>query len=128
MAKRSEKNHTSPAAMRKWMEDAGDLEVICKAWDNYVGAVDVIESAIGALLIGRIAGYNTLRITHSWRTLRKYEEILDVKFADILPEETAESDRVNGIRYAKKFKAFWKAIAAGVASEEGAKDVRAAAS
>src|SRR5687767_9798779 len=127
MAKRSEIKKTPPDETRKWIERASDLEVICKAWDNYTGAVDVLESAIGALLIGRLAGCNTLRITHSWRTLRKYEEILDVDFAKMLPAETAESDRVNGIRYAKKFKAFWKAIAAGVASEDGAKDVRAAA-
>src|SRR3712207_4064893 len=99
MAKQSDRKKTPPHETRKWIDEANDLEVICRAWDNYVGSLDVLESAIGALLIGRLAGYNTLRIMHSWRTLRKYEEILDVEFAKILPAETAESDRVNGIRY-----------------------------
>jgi hypothetical protein len=126
MAKQSEIKKTPPAKTKQWILDDDLLQVICEAWDNYKGPVEVIESALGALLIGRLAGYNALRITHSWRTLRKYEDILNIKFADVLPDETPESDRVNGIRYAKKFKAFWKAIAAGVSTQEGAKNVRAA--
>jgi len=123
MAKRNEIAVTSAKVTRKWIEKSDDLDVICRAWENYAGSTEVLEGAIGALLFGRLAGYNALRIIHSWRTLKKYEKILDVTFAEVLPADTADSDRVNGVRYAKKFKAFWKAVAAGVGSDEGAKDV-----
>jgi hypothetical protein len=120
MAKKS-KIHVSKAAVTEtWMKES-DFEVICKAWENFQGQVEVFESAVGALLVGRLGGYDVLRVLHSWRTLKNYEEILDIKFKDVLPARTADSRRVNGIRYAEKFEQFWKAIAGGVASEPNAR-------
>ena len=105
-----------------------DLATICKAWENYEGNVEIIEAAIGALIVGRLVGYDGLRMIHSWKTLRNYEGILCVKFKEILPTTTPDTDRINGIRYAKKFKALWRALAAGVGSQPGARDLAAASS
>lgn len=128
-----EKIHvSSPEETREWLEQLRlrknekellDLfDIICQAWHDYEGQCDVIESAIGALILGRLVGYDGLRVVHSWKTLRNYEEILGVAFKD-LPERTADSRRVNGIRYAEKFKKFWKALAGGIASEPGAREL-----
>ena len=122
MSKKRDWNVTPAKQTRKWMVD-DDLDIICRAFENYEGAAEVIEGAIGALLIGRLVGYNGLRVVHSWRTLKKYEGILGIEFGKLLPEKTEDTDRINGIRYARKFKAFWKALAAGVSSEEGARDL-----
>lgn len=100
-----------------------DVMTICRAWEEYAGSVEVIEAAIGALIVGRLVGYDGLRVVHSWKTLRNYEDILGVKFREILQPTTRDSDRINGVRYAKKFKALWRALAAGVGSQPGARDL-----
>ncbi len=112
----------SATESRKWMKDE-DFDVISRAWENYGGQSEVIESAIGALLMGRLIGYEGLQVIHSWSTLRKYETILGITFKEVLKLRTPDSRRINGIRYAEKFKQFWKAIAGGVSSEPKAKDV-----
>src|SRR5688500_1620104 len=91
-----------------------DIMTICKAWKDYEGSVEVVEAAIGALIVGRLVGHDGLRVLHSWKTLRNYEEILGVKFKELLPPNTRDSDRINGVRWAKKFTALWRALAAGV--------------
>jgi hypothetical protein len=113
---------TSVNETRKWVSSA-DLDLICQAWHDYEGDVTVFESAVGVLLVGRLLGYDALRVLHSWRTLRKYEGILGISFKDF-PGRTAESQRLNGIRRADKFAQFWKALGAGVASEPQAKVLR----
>lgn len=100
-----------------------DLMIICRAWEKYEGSTEVIESAIGALIVGRLAGYDALRMVHSWKTLKNYEEKLGVSFKEILNATTPDTDRIGGIRRAKKFKALWRALAAGVGSEPGARDL-----
>jgi len=119
---------TPEVARRRIREE--DIMQICRAWEQYDGPSEVFESAIGSLIVGRLIGSNGLRVIHNWRTLRKYEEILGrpdghFTFKDALDPTTDESERLNGIRYAKKFAAFWKALAGGVSSEPGAKVVDA---
>ena len=107
---------------RRWIQEE-DLMVICRAWRNYEGDLAVFEGAVGAYFLGRFAGYDALRVVHSWRTLRKYEQILGIRFKEQVNGRTPDSRRVNGIRYAENFQAFWKAIAAGVSSQEEAKSM-----
>ena len=113
-----------PSESRTWMKEE-DLMTICTAWEDFSGPTDVAESAIGALIVGRLIGYDGLRVIHSWKTLRKYEEILKISFKETLPARTPDSRRITGIRLADKFQAFWKAIAGGVSSEPNAKVVSA---
>jgi hypothetical protein len=121
MAKKSGIHVADPKDTRKLIEES-DLQLICQAWEAYEGQLDVFESAVGALMLGRFAGFDALRVIHNSRTLKKYETILcGISFKERLQSRTPESQRVNGIRYAEKFKQFWKALAGGVASEPGAK-------
>lgn len=120
MAKKKDYDITPAKETREWMRDE-DFERVCKAWEDYAGDVTVFESAVGALFVGRLIGYEGLQMLHSWRTLRKYEGILGITFKDTFPGRTKDSRRLNGIRRADTFKAFWKALGAGVASEPDAK-------
>ena len=120
MAKKPDFHVSKASETRKWILD-GDLDRICQAWEKFEGDLPVFESAVGALFFGRFAGSDALRVVHSWRTLRKYEQILGITFKDELLERTPDSRRVNGIRYADKFSQFWKAIAAGVSAEPEAR-------
>jgi len=120
MTKKKLRPPTPASETRKWILES-DLELICKAWENYEGQVDVLESAVGALFIGRMIGYDALRFLHMYKTLRKYEQILGVSFKELLPARTADSRRMTAIVLADKFRQVWKAVAAGVGSEPGAK-------
>jgi hypothetical protein len=100
-----------------------DLVAIAEAFRDFEGATEVFESAVGALIVGRFMGFDALRVLHGSRTIKRYEEILGITFRRTLAPRTSDSLRLNGIRYAEKFKAFWKALAAGVASEPGAREV-----
>ena len=111
---------TSPKETRRWIRES-DLEVICQAWHDYEGDTPIFASAAGALIVGRLMGYDGLKVMHSWRTLRKYEAVLGIKFDEVLEARTKDSRRLNGIRYAESFQAFWKAIAGGVAQMPDAK-------
>jgi hypothetical protein len=112
----------SAVEIRAWLKPE-DLDVICRAWVEYVGLLEVFESAVGALVVGRFGGYDVLRLLHGSRTLRRYETILNISFKERLPSRTKDSSRMHGIRRADKFQQFWKALAGGVGSEPGAKAV-----
>jgi hypothetical protein len=122
VAKKKDYTVASAAESRTWMQEE-DLRAICHAWERYTGDVTVFESAVGALLVGRLIGYDGLRVLHSWRTLRNYEDLLGLEggFKSVLKTRTSDSRRLNGVRRADTFAAFWKALGAGVASEPDAK-------
>lgn len=95
-------------------------EIVRAAWDEFHGDTTVLESAVGALVVGRIVGWKAVRLMHSGRTFKRYEEILGVKFREVLPDLTKESDRMNGIRLAKKLGKFWQVVTAGMVSARDA--------
>ena len=101
---------------------ADDLDRVAKAWFEFQGSLPVFESAIGAYFLGRVAGYDVLRVVHKSGTLRLYERILGIKFRDVCEAITPDSVRVNAVWSARKFSQFWKALGAGVASEPRAKE------
>jgi hypothetical protein len=123
-SKKAEIYVAKPAEARQWIDDA-DLDRICQAWHDYRGDATVFESAAGSLLLGRFVGLDAIRIIHSATTIRKYEAILgkDFKYREQLQKRTKDTDRLNGIRYARQFDAFWRALAAGVSTHPGARRI-----
>src|SRR4051794_12493057 len=95
------------------LSDEQMLKTIEQAVESYKGPVAVLESAVGALVIGREFGWHVLRLIHSSRTFKNYEEILDVKFRDVLPARGPSADTVRGIQVADKIGKFWQALAGG---------------
>lgn len=100
-------------AKKKVMSDERMLKIIEEAVDRYTGDVTVLESAVGALVIGRLFGWHVLRLIHSGRTFAKYEGILGIKFRDELPDRGPEAHTIGGIKLADKIGKFWQAIAGG---------------
>ena len=80
----------------------------------FKGDITQLESAIGALIFGRHLGWRPLYLIHDKRTLRKYEEILGVKFQDVLPPEGVRANKSVAWKFlndAKRgLKDFWKAV------------------
>src|SRR5688572_15557878 len=100
----------------KRMTDDEMLRIMDEACQEFEGDCSVLESALGALVFGREIGWHALRLMHSGRTYRRYEEILGVRFREVLQERTKQSERMMGIRMADKLGKFWQVVTAGQVS------------
>ncbi len=102
----------------KFPNDIGD--VVKKAIQAHKGDYTILESAIGSLFLGFAIGWKPLVIIHSPRTIKRYEQILGVKFKEFLPETTGMSDRSKGYQMALRLDDFWRGVT-GNASVESRK-------
>jgi len=93
-------------------------EIVEAASKKYVGDMGVLESAIGALVMGQFFGWRVLRILHSSSTYARYQRILGVRFMDVCPDHTKLSRRNNGYRWVEDFGSYWKAINEGLVPAE----------
>jgi len=92
------------------ISDKEIMEIIDSAIQNFQGNSDVLESAIGALHVGRKMGWKILYLTHSTYTIRRYEKILGCSFREILDDETKYSTKSIAFLAVKKVSNFWKAV------------------
>jgi len=100
------------------IEDSAELERIEKeAIANFKGQLPDLEAALGVLRIGGHFGWKPLVLIHNKRTIRKYEEILNIKVRDFFPEEGPSSERPFGYVMAKKIGNFWKAVSGEIKIE-----------
>lgn len=86
------------------------LEIQNQAIANFSGPLDTLIGAIGMLQLGHHVGWRVLLIIHNKRTIRKYEEILDIDIRDFFPEEGPSAHRNNGFKIYKKLGGFWKIV------------------
>lgn len=84
------------------------LRVVDEAVASYRGDVSVLETAIGALMVGRWVGWRPLMLMHSTATVARYQEILGLKFREVLPEVGPLADKSLGWRLLGNIKDFWK--------------------
>jgi hypothetical protein len=97
------------------------MDLLDKAIDGFgstklteVGSIDELEQALGMYVLGRHVGWKVLVLMHNKRTIRKYEEILDISVREEFKEEGAASMRSVGYRFAKGLSNFWKAVSGEV--------------
>lgn len=86
------------------------IEIINKASDKFVGQFDELENAIGMLMIGRLVGWKVLAIIHNKRTIRKYEEILNINVREMFPEAGPLASKSVGYNAALAIGNFWKVV------------------
>lgn len=99
-------------------KDVAELERIEReAIANFKGQLPDLESALGILRIGGHLGWKPLALIHNKRTLRKYENILNIKLKEFFPEEGPSWDRSFGYVTAKKIGNFWKAVSGEIKIE-----------
>jgi hypothetical protein len=97
--------------MSRSVEDSAELERIEReAIANFKGQLPDLEAALGVLRIGGHLGWRVLSLIHNKRTLRKYEDILDIKFKEFFPDEGPSHERSFGYMATKKIGNFWKAV------------------
>ncbi len=76
---------------------------------KFMGDLRELESALGMLTLGRQYGWKVIHLLHSKATVKKYEEILNIKVRDEFPDQTATSIRNNGFKLVQNVSNFWKA-------------------
>lgn len=89
---------------------------------RYRGDVTQLEAALGMLRMGHHYGWKVLYIVHSKKTIRNYEEILNIRVRDIFDETGPSSYRSFGFNLAQRFSNFWK-VAGGEVKIPRRKDV-----
>lgn len=88
------------------------------AFAAFKGTFDELEAAIGMLHLGHHLGWKPLVLIHNKRTLRKYEEILNINVRELFPEEGPSASRSRGYAIAKQIGNFWKAVSGELKDEE----------
>jgi len=80
------------------------------AFANFTGSFDDLEAALGMLRLGDHVGWRVLVLIHNKRTIRKYEQILNIRVRDFFERETPSSRRSMGYKIALELGNFWKAV------------------
>lgn len=77
---------------------------------GFKGDSSVLESAIGAYMLGRNIGWKPLLLIHDKKTLRKYEVALGVNFREHMAAEGPFAAKSVAYKAAIKLGNFWKAV------------------
>lgn len=93
------------------------LEIERNAIANFHGLAADLTSAIGMLRFGDHVGWRVLLLIHSKKTIRKYEEILDIEVRDFFEEEGPMCDRSMGYKFVKTISNYWKAVSGDIKVE-----------
>ena len=87
------------------------IRLVDRAADEYQGQLDVLESAIGMVMLGRLYGWRVMLLVHSPSTIRKYLKILGLRsLKDVLPEIGVLAHRSRAWRLVEGTRDFWKAV------------------
>lgn len=78
--------------------------------DTGVTDLCVMEGAIGALFVGQYYGLRILRIIHTSKTLRQYEQFLGAKFEDLIPQHGYYIDRSYAWNFVTTTKQLWDLV------------------
>lgn len=98
------------------------LRIEREAIANFEGYIDELESALGMLRSGDYWGWRVLVLIHNKRTIRKYEDILNIKIKEFFDETGSQTHRSRGYVLAKKIGNFWKAVSGDI-KIEGRKEI-----
>lgn len=93
-------------------------EIERNAFARFSGQFDELEAAIGMLHLGDQIGWKPLVLIHNKRTIRKYEEILDINIREFFVDEGPSVERSIGYTIAKKIGNFWKAVSGELKNDE----------
>lgn len=93
------------------MSDKDIQQIIDDAISSYKGSARVLESAIGALILGQRLGRKPLLLIHGGSAIRRYQNILKVEFKDVMPDEGPLVHKSVGYAIAQKLGYYWASVA-----------------
>lgn len=104
-------------AMRSPEREAELIRIEREAVANFDGLLDDLEAALGILRMGDYMGWRVLVLVHNKRTLRKYEDILNIKIKEFFPETGSQSYRSTAFKFATSVGNFWKSVSGDIKIE-----------
>lgn len=93
-------------------------QITCKAFARFHGQIDEFEAAVGMMHLGYQVGWKPLVLIHNKRTIRKYQDILQIDIREMFKPEGPSAERSLGYMIAKKIGNFWKAVSGEVRDDE----------
>jgi hypothetical protein len=84
--------------------------IATKTMSSYHGDLPLVEGAIGTLYAGKQFGWKVLYLVHDKKTLKKYEDILEIKFREAFPDLGPRAEHSHAYRLSLKVSNFWKAV------------------
>lgn len=90
------------------------LEQFDKLHETYKGDLTHLERAIGVYFVGRRMGWKILFIMHDKKTLKRYEDILQIQFKEEFKDFEDQAERTNIYKVLKKVSNFWKAVSGAI--------------
>lgn len=70
----------------------------------------IVEGAVGALFVGQYYGLRILRILHSAKTLRQYEQFLGATFEELIPQHGEFIDRSLAWNFVTTARQYWDLV------------------
>jgi len=87
------------------------IDLFDRATLDFKGDLHHLETAIGALLVGRQLGWKPLLLIHDKRTIKRFEKDLGIKsIRDYMPEIGKHADKSLAWNLVQKVSSFWKAV------------------
>jgi hypothetical protein len=96
--------------MEAKLTDKAAAEIADRAITRFRGDSRKLTNAIGLLFVGRRVGYRPLLLMTDKTTLRRYEDILGIKYQEVLPEVGPDPDKSMAWRAVANVSNFWKAV------------------
>jgi hypothetical protein len=93
-------------------------EITKKAIARFKGNASELETALGMFYFGHHVGWKVLVMMHSKKTIRKYEDILQINIREYFEPEGPSWERSLGYKWAKKIGEFWKIVSGDIKDEK----------
>ncbi|MBX3616618.1 hypothetical protein [Nitrosomonas sp.] len=82
----------------------------------YRGDVMNLEHAIGCFYIGRQLGWKIILLMHDRKSIKKYEQLLDLDFRVHMPDIGVLAHKSLAWRAVQKVSSYWKAVKGEIAN------------
>lgn len=78
--------------------------------EHGINDLGILEGAVGALFLGQNYGLKILRLLHSAKTLRKYEQFLGASFEELIPQHGQYIDRSLAWNLIQGTRHYWDVV------------------
>lgn len=90
------------------------IDFLDKRTVDFSGQLPELEQALGFYLLGRHVGWKVLVLIHNKRTIRKFEQILDIDIRKTFAEAGPDCERSQAYKVAINLSNFWKAVSGDI--------------
>lgn len=96
---------------KRMLTEAELVALLDKRVQAFRGDIPELERAIGAVFVGRQMGWKVLLLIHDRKTIKRYEETLDLQFKEPnMPEVGKYAHKSVAWTAVQKVASFWKAV------------------